>query len=238
MLSTINAHMAIARMRAGLGGGGTQPSVRYAVDSYTTDRKSSWTATLPTNSANDILFCFLWSQYSSNSSWTATSGWTQLFTQTNGSGGISGAAQWKRSSGSESNPTINAWETGGGPGGDVHAIIVSIQDCLTSGDPFDDFTSPSGTGANMSSHTITPTVDDGLATYAGAIDDWASFTTSPPPSGWSLVHQYGGGGVGMGFVTSYNTATVASSNVSGVTQATHSVAEPQIRCTFALKPVP
>lgn len=220
------------------GGGGVQPSVRATAESMTTDRKSPWTATNPTNSEDDILMCFIFSDYGSNPSWSATSGWTALFSSPIDYGNGTCAVQWKRSTGSETNPTISAWDTGGGPGRDVYAIIISVQDCITTGSPVDVFSSVTDQSLSNSyeSSTVTPTVDDGLVLFFGTNADTtdASFSTSPPPAGWTLVHNYTGS---ITYVTSYDTATENGVDVTGVVQSTSTGANAHSHeLTFVLKP--
>lgn len=213
------------------------PSVR-AVGSLTSSSTSGFSVTLPTHAADDILLLVI---EQNDASTNDVSGWARVADSPTG---ITSSScldiWWKRAtSGAESNPvvtgtvaTANHWV----------AIAISVQGCITSGDPWD----VTATGATTGTTTATcggdtTTVADCLvflavgttnnATASGLFSNWANSDLASITEHADQSHTVAGGG-GWGIIT----GTKAAAGTIGNTTVDISTSNASRYLLIALKP--
>jgi hypothetical protein len=123
----------------------------------------------PVHQAGDILICLAGS--SANASVTPThsvSGWTLLGTAANTTGTIRAriSAYWKRATGSsETSPTVVCTPTLG-TAAHHSAVVISYQDCIATGDPFEGLDQQQTAGASTIAVTRGATTTERLSVIA------------------------------------------------------------------------
>lgn len=132
------------------------------------------TVTLPSNSAGDLLV--IGGAQKDNSVITA-SGWTFLTNIDVSTNSI--FLGWKRSTGSESNPTL-ARSVGTGA---VIAAAMSVSGLLASGDPVNASGGGGGSDGTQDLDSLDPDVDDCLIVYVLGASDWDANPTFTTPDG-------------------------------------------------------
>ena len=223
--------------------GATVPSIRSSGTDGHDDAGETWTFTLPTHQTNDIIIIWLMCEKEITPTWTPTTGWTAIDDSPVDYGTGQAGGMWIRAtSASMTDPVINVWDGSGGVK-PIQGGCIVVQDCITTGDPFDVFVDNglSYNGSTFDSEDITPTVSNGLLVCCSSKNNEDDgLTTPPPPSGYSLgvrMREWDDSADVDGCIIYYNTPTVASNTISGVTIAAWTAgAEDSWTKSFVLKP--
>jgi hypothetical protein len=162
----------------------------YVDHNRTGDAAAPWSvaASLPTYAEDDILFAGI-IVGASDGTLSAPAGWTAI-TSATGSTDAQIWWYWRRATASETDPVT--WSLSAGGGGMMMVDISSWRGADSSATPFEDATlldSTSTEDFTPDTSTVTSTGTNRLAVSLALIEDNPGWSTSPPPSGWTLDYD-------------------------------------------------
>lgn len=220
------------------------PSGPYVVSvssDFRADGSTGWTYSLDAHQTDDIILMYIHQDdNASPSGWSASTDWTYWFSSVGSDMGANNrATQWIRcTSGAMTNPTINPIT----PTASKQVVVtcVVIRGCVTIGIPFEAEARRNAYSANCLILAATPTVTGGLLvchTMQGYQPWTGSYTTPPPPAGWTLDGQATGSqGLWKDFFMSYDTLTTSGVDTPAETMMVLSAANAQYSNWMIMKP--